>query len=127
MRVLFFLLFFSFFFSGFSQNADSTRIKKYSITSSIFDYISEFHVIDDIIYNIEGATPIKNRDFLHFNLGYIESYDRPKIFFNQFHTYLGKTKGYRISLEGRHYLNKHKLFEPATLLFWFQIFQYHSL
>lgn len=37
-----------------------------------------------------------------------------------------KTQGMKIQVEGRYYLNKHKIFEPALFLFWPHIFQYKS-
>ncbi|MBE7443686.1 MAG: hypothetical protein HS119_14660 [Flavobacteriales bacterium] len=112
---------------SFSQANDSLKIKKYSITTSILDYVSEFRTFNEITYNIEFSLPIKNRYFVHVNVGYLKSTETNKVFFNAFPNPIDKTQGYRFQLEGRHYLNKHKLFEPSLVLFWLGLFQYKSL
>lgn len=113
--------------NGFSQNLDSIKVKKFTITTSVLDYISEFRTFDEITYNIEFSAPIKKRNFVHFNVGYLKSTETAKIFLSAFPNPIDKTQGYRVQLEGRHYLNKHKLFEPSLVLFWLGLFQYKSI
>ncbi len=114
---------------SFSQANDSPKVKKYSITTSILDYVSEFRTFNEITYNIEFSFPIKNRNFANLNVGYLKSNENEskKYFLSAFNNPLNKTQGYRIQLEGRHYLNKHKLFEPSLVLFWLGLFQYKSI
>ncbi len=122
------ILFFLFRISiGFSQPNDTLKVKKYSITTSVLDYISEFRTFNEVIYNIEISVPIKKKNYIHFNVGYLKSTEIDKIFFSAFPNPIDKTQGYRFQLEGRHYLNKHKLFEPSLLLFWLGVFQYKSI
>lgn len=125
-----FLIVFFLFWSiiSFSQATDSLREKKISITTSVFDYASVLF-FNAINYNIEIAKSMENRKAIHINLGYINSF-KPVIregFVNFAIPTSLDTKGYRIQLEGRHYLNKHKLFEPSIVLFWLKLFQYHSI
>lgn len=114
---------------SFSQTTDSIAERRVSITTSVLDYVSEFRMFNEITYNIEVTIPIKNRNFVCFNAGYLKSNEdeSKKFFLSAFNNTLNKTQGYRFQLEGRHYLNKHKLFEPSLVLFWLGLFQYKSV
>lgn len=112
-----------------SQTNDSLKFKKYSLTTSVLDYISEFRTFNEITYNIEFSAPLKKSFFLNINIGYLKSNDKEsgKFFLSAFNNTLNSTQGYRIQLEGRHYLKKYKLFEPSLVLFWLGLFQYKSV
>ena len=112
----------------FAQSNDSLKTKKISITTSVFDYPFALF-FNAYNYNLEISTIVKNRNTLHLGLGYINSF---KPITNDDFLKVGiptsiSTKGYRVHLEGRHYLNKHKLFNLSTLFFWLNVFQYNSL
>ena len=128
MRLFLIILMFGCSFSIYSQNSDSTSVKNVSITTSIFDYVTEFKSLNNFTYNVEIALPLSERNYIHVSAGYTKSYDIPKVLFSAFDNDVNpKTTGYKTSIEGRHYLGKHKLFEPATLLFWLNVFQYNSV
>ena len=103
--------------NGFSQNLDSIKVKKFTITTSVLDYASVLF-FNATNYNLEIAKSFKNRKSVHVNLGYIKSFapivDKGFVNFT-IPTSIG-TKGYKLQFEGRHYLNKHKLFEPVFQL-----------
>ncbi|MBW6482006.1 MAG: hypothetical protein K0B10_02990 [Vicingaceae bacterium] len=121
------ILFFLFRMSiGFSQPDDTVKVKKYSITTSLLDYpfASFFNAIN---YNLELSTIINKQNSFHLSIGYLKS-NKPVVDDFLFGIPVSKkTHGYRIQLEGRHYLNKHKLFEPSILLFWLGLCQYNSI
>lgn len=127
-RVVFITCCFLWINISFSQTGDSLRVKKFSITTSVLDYpFARF--FNAINYNIEISKAIKNRKAIYVNLGYLKSFApiEKEGFVNFTIPNSLSTKGYKIQLEGRHYLNKHKLFEPSLVLFWLGLFQYKSI
>jgi len=111
---------------SFAQKNDSLQSKHLNITTTLTDYLL---LSNTNSYNINLGSEFcfKNQKSLSVNLGLIKSYG-PSGGGGLFSVYVStiKTQGVKFQIEGRHYLNKHKLFEPAMLLFWPHIFQYHT-
>ena len=110
------------FGSVHGQQADSLQFKKIVITTSAFDYFPG--KLNSANFNIGAERMITNKISIYANVGIIHSYG--PIGDNWFQLANKKTSGFRFQLEGRHYLNRHKIFDPAVLLFWPHIFQYKS-
>ncbi|MEO0075894.1 MAG: hypothetical protein ABIK31_07345 [candidate division WOR-3 bacterium] len=106
----------------YSQSTDSLKAKQIIITTSLTDYLPTIQ-LNTGNFNIGTEIYLKNKKSIFANIGVIKSY-------GQSGGLLGissiSTQGLKIQVEGRHYLNKHKIFEPAILLFWPHIFQYKS-
>jgi hypothetical protein len=106
----------------YSQTTDSLKVKQITITTSVLDYFPTIK-LNTGNFNIGSEIYLNNRNSLYANFGLIKSY-------GQSHGWLSvssqSTQGLKIQVEGKHYLDKHKIFEPAILLFWPHIFQYKS-
>lgn len=107
----------------YSQNNDTSRFKKVVITTTLSDYIPGLFY-QTINFNLGAEIYIKNRKSIWFNLGALKRYQSSGWFFGEL--YSPYTMGFKAQGEGRYYLNKHKVFEPAVLLFWPHIFQFDS-
>lgn len=105
----------------FSQQSDTLNFNRITFTCSLLEHLPTINAFN---YNIGTEIYLKNRNSVTANFGLIRSTGHSGADFIT--VYSIKTQGYKINLEGRHYLNKHKLFEPAILLFWPHIFQYKS-
>lgn len=108
--------------SAHGQRADSLTVKKLVLTTSVFDYFPG--KLNSANFNIGAEKMLANYTSVYANVGVIQSYGG--IDDTWFQIANRKTSGFRFQLEGRHYLNRHKIFDPAVLLFWPHIFQYKS-
>ena len=106
----------------YSQTEDSLKAKGIIITTSVLEYLPTIK-LNTGNFNIGTEIYLKNGNSLYANFGLIKSYGQSSGLFS---ISSQSTQGLKIQVEGRHYLNKHKIFEPATLLFWPHIFQYKS-
>lgn len=116
-----------FFLNAFSvvacaQTTDSLPAKRITITTSVIDYFPSVN-LNTGNFNLGTEIYIKNRNSVYANFGIIKSYGSSNGWFNVSSL---NTEGFKIQVEGRHYLNRHKIFEPALLLFWPHILQYKS-
>ena len=107
----------------YSQDNDSITLKRMTITTILTDYLPSLQ-LNTANINLGTEICLKNRKSLTFNLGMIKSYGSSGKELYQLDT--KNTLGIKAQIEGRYYLNIHKLFEPAILLFWPHIFQFKS-
>lgn len=113
----------------YSKNGDSLKVKRLVITTSILEYIPAYREFFPRLnlnagnLNLGAEIHLKERKSLYVNLGVVKSYAPPVGWFGIVSL---NTQGIKVQAEGRHYLNRHKIFEPAILLFWPHIFQYKS-
>jgi hypothetical protein len=105
----------------FPQDIITEYEKKISITTGLFDYFPD--KLNSGNFNIGAEINLKGRKSFAANFGYIRSYGSSGGWFQI--PAIGN-KGIKIQLEGRHYLDKHKILEPLILLFWPMIFQFNS-
>lgn len=106
----------------YSQTIDSSRAKRIIVTTSVLEYFPTIK-LNTGNFNIGTEIYLKNRKSLYANFGLIKSYGQSSGWFS---VSSQSTQGLKIQVEGRHYLNIRKIFEPAILLFWPHIFQYKS-
>lgn len=119
IQLAFFLLSLSTF--TYSQQMDSLKSKRIVITTSAFEYLPS--KLNSGNFNLGTEVYLKNRKSLFMNVGIIKPYGPSGGWLNVSSL---STQGIKIQVEGRHYLNKHQIFQPAVLLFWPHIFQYKS-
>ncbi|OFY70016.1 MAG: hypothetical protein A3G23_01165 [Bacteroidetes bacterium RIFCSPLOWO2_12_FULL_37_12] len=108
--------------SAYTQTVDTLSLKPLIITSSVLDYIP-INNLNTGNFNIGMEFYLKNRKSFYINIGLIKSYGKSGGLFN---VSSKSTIGFKTEVEVRHYFNKHKIFEPAILLFQPHIFQYES-
>lgn len=106
----------------YSQTADSLKAKRVCITTSVFDYLPTIN-LNTGNFNIGSEIYLKNRKSVYVNLGVIKSYGPTRGLISN---YSLRTEGLKLQMEGRHYFNKRKIFQPAILLFWLHIFQFKT-
>ena len=108
-----------------SQSSDTLGFKKFIITTSVLEYIPG--QLNTGNFNIGSEFYLKKRKAVYINLGIIKSYGpvEPQ-WLNLFNIPSINTIGFRFQAEGKYYLNKHKIFQPAILLFWPHILQFKS-
>ena len=107
---------------GRSQNNDTLKCKRLIITVSVFEYFPGIKLNTGNI-NVGTEVYLKNRMSLWGNIGLIASYGPSKGWLS---ISSQNTLGVRVQTEVRRYFGKHKIFEPAILLFWPHIFQYKT-
>ena len=107
---------------AYGQHADSLQVRKLLITTSAFDYLPG--KLNEANFNIGAEKMVANNISLYANVGVIHSYGPSGGGYFQLSSL--STSGYKLQFEGRYYLNRHKIFDPAVLLFWPHIFQYKS-
>lgn len=107
---------------SYSQIKDSLKIQSLNITTTICDYYSMIGT-NAYNFNLGSEIYIKNRNSLALNFGLIKSFEPSKGIFS---IYSLKTKGFKFQTEYKHYFGKHQLFQPAIILFWPHILQYHT-
>lgn len=105
-----------------SQSSDSLRPRRFVITTSLIDYFPTFN-LNTGNFNIGAEIYVRNNKSFSVNAGLIRSYGPSSGLLSITSI---KTNGWSIQLEGRHYFNKRKIVQPAILLFWPHIFQYHT-
>ncbi len=116
-----FLLFYTINTSN-ARATDTLATKRLIIKASSFEYLPSLLKTGNI--NLGAEIYLKNRKSVYANFGVIWPYN--------FNFYLwdwysaDNYKGWKLQVEGRHYLNKHKIFEPAILLFWPHLLQFNS-
>jgi len=106
----------------YAQTTNSLKVKRVIITTSLLEYFPTFK-LNTGNFNIGTEIYLKNRKSFYANIGLIKSYGPSGGLFGISSL---STPGLKVQVEGRHYLNRHKIFEPAILLFWPHIFQYKS-
>lgn len=107
--------------TSFSQSKDSLSFKRIAITTSLFDYVPM--ALNASTINIGTEIYLKNRRSIGLNLGYISSYGTSGGYLQ---VSALSTKGIKVQVEGKQYLNRRKIFQPAIFLFWPHIFQFKS-
>lgn len=107
---------------AYAQPADSLKAKRIIITTSVLEYLPTFK-LNTGTFNIGTEIYLKNRKSVYASFGLIKSYGQSGGWFS---VSSRRTQGLKIQVEGRHYFNRHKIVEPAILLFWPHIFQYKS-
>lgn len=106
----------------YAQDSNSIAFKRVTITTTVTDYLPTLQ-LNTANINIGTEIYLRNRKSLFFNVGFVKSYGPSRGLFT---TNSENTTGFKGQIEGRHYLNKRKLYEPAMLLFWPLIFQYNT-
>ena len=106
----------------YSQKSDTIKAKRVIITTSLYDYLLPFR-LNAYTINIGSEVYLKNGKSVFLNIGLIRPNGPPGGWFD---IDALSTKGIKVQIEGKHFLNKHKIFEPAILGFWPHIFQYKS-
>ncbi len=111
--------------STLSQDVETIGYKRITITTGVFDYVPSLRNTANI--NLGTEIYLQKRKSLLLNFGVIKSYGpSPQGSFVLPLVPSSNTIGIKIQIEGRHYLNRRKLFEPAILLFAPHIFQYKT-
>jgi hypothetical protein len=108
--------------SIYSQTTDSLKAKQVIISTSVTDYFPAIK-LNTGNFNVGTEIYLKNGESVYANFGLIKSYQPPR---GMLSISSLSTQGIKIQIEGRHYLNLHKIFGPAILLFWPHVFQYNS-
>ena len=108
--------------STYSQTPDSVYVKHVVITTSLIDYLPTIN-LNTGNFNIGTEIYLKQRNFLYTNIGVIKSYGPSSGYFS---ISAQSTQGLKMQVEGRHYLNLHKIVEPTIFLFWPHIFQFNT-
>ncbi|MCZ2129846.1 MAG: hypothetical protein LC109_06215 [Bacteroidia bacterium] len=101
---------------------DSLKAKRIIINISVLEYLQTIK-LNTGNFNIGTEIYLKKGNSLYTNFGLIKSYGQSSGLLS---ISSQSTQGLKIQVEGRHYLNKHKIFEPAILLFWPHMLQYNS-
>jgi hypothetical protein len=113
----------------YAQNADSLTFKRLTITTTLTDYIPTLR-LNTANINIGAEIYLKNSKSIAFNFGLVKSYGptgpSASLPIGWFALSSENTIGFKGQVEGRHYLKKRKLFGPAMLIFWPQIFQFRT-
>ena len=109
-------------FLAYSQSSDTLKAKRVTITTSLTELLPTFG-LSTHNFNVGAETYLGNRKSLYTSIGYIKSFGPTAGWVNI--STLG-TQGFKFQTELRHYFNKRKIVEPAILLFWPHIFQYHT-
>jgi hypothetical protein len=121
IQLVFFLAVFS--CHCYSQHGDSLGVKRFILTTSVLEYFPSIF-LNTGNFNIGTEIYLGNSKSVYFGAGLIKSYGPTGD--NLIEISALSTTGVKLQLEGRRYLNKRKLFEPAIILFWPHIFQYHT-
>ncbi|MBA3663029.1 MAG: DUF3575 domain-containing protein [Bacteroidetes bacterium] len=109
-------------FITLSQSPDSLRPKRIIVTTSVFEYIPTIK-LNTGNFNIGTDIYLSRRKSIYFNCGYIKSFSPAQGLLSISSL---NTQGIKMQVEGRHYFRRHKMVQPAILLFWFHIFQYNT-
>jgi hypothetical protein len=107
---------------SYAQQADTLLLKKIVINTSALEYIPDR--LNAGNFNLGAEMFVANNKTIYANVGILQSYGQSDR--NWFQLSSQGTTGFKIQLEGRHYLNRHKIFDPVVLLFWPHVFQYKS-
>lgn len=108
---------------GYSQTNDSLQASRLTITTSLYSYLPSMG-LNVIKYNVGSEIYLQKRMSVYVNFAFLKSYGPSSGWLS---ISSRSTKGFKTELEGRYYLNKHKIFQPAILLFWPHIFQFKSV
>jgi hypothetical protein len=106
----------------YAQSADSVKASRLIITTSLTDYMPTISLYTGT-FNIGTEIYLKKRTSIYTNIGIIKSYGESG---ETFGISALSTRGVKTQVEGRFYLNKRKIFQPAILLFWPHIFQFKT-
>lgn len=114
-------IFLTFSILTYSQSKDSLKSKRVIIAISLFDVFP--NNLNAASFNLGTEIYLKNRKSIGLNVGYIKSFEPTGGYF-QLSTL--STKGIKLQVEGKQYLNKRKIFIPALFIFWPHIFQFKT-
>lgn len=106
---------------AFSQGNDTLKVKRVVVTTSAFDYLGNNQNNGNL--NIGAEVYLKKRTSVYANVGAFKQYGPASGWFTITSEH---SQGMKIQIEGRHYLNNRKMYEPTILLFWPHIFQYKT-
>lgn len=123
--IIFFLLIYSTTILGGTDSLavkDTLPVKKIVFNTSVFEYFPTL-LLHTGNLNLGSEIYLGKNNSVYINAGYITSYGESSGIISILAI---KTTGYKIQMEGKHYLRKHKVVQPAMLLFWPHIFQFHS-
>ncbi len=109
-------------FVNCAQQIDAVNMRKLVITTSALEYLPIR--LNAGNFNLGAEMYIANNYSVYANAGVIQSYGSSGG--NWLQLSAQSTSGFKLQFEGRRYLNRHKIFDPAVLLFWPHIFQYKS-
>jgi len=107
---------------AFLRASDSLSFKRVIVTTSVLSYIPTLQ-LNTGTFNLGTEVYLANRNSMYANFGFIQSYGSSRGYFS---ISSESTQGFKVQLEGRHYLGRTRIFDPAVLLFWPHIFQYKS-
>jgi len=113
----------AFLFCKLAEAQDSLQAKKITLSTSLIEYFPN-PKLNTINFNLGAEIYVGNNTSIATNIGYLKSYGN--IGYYPFQYDLGPTQGVKFRLEARRYLKIYKVIEPAMLLFWPHVFQYHS-
>lgn len=105
----------------YAQSGDSLNFKRLTLTTSVFDYLP--NKLNAINYNLGTEIYLKKHKSIAINIGLIKSLGNS---YGWLQISSLSTQGIKIEVEGKHFLNRHKIFQPAILLFWPHIFQFKT-
>ena len=105
-----------------SQESGTLLFKRVIVTTSVLSYIPSLQ-LNTGMFNLGAEVYLTNRNSAYANVGFIQSYGPSRGWFS---ISAESTQGFKVQLEGRHYLGRTRIFDPAVLLFWPHIFQYQS-
>lgn len=101
---------------------DSLKAKKVTINCSVLEVFPTL-LLYTSNFNLGTEIYLKKGNSVYLNGGFITSHGKSSGYIG---IYALETKGFKIQAEAKHYLGKHKVVQPAMLLFWPHIFQFHS-
>jgi hypothetical protein len=102
---------------------ESLSPKPVVLSTSIIEYFPN-PKLNTVNVNLGAELYLRNNYSLYLNTGLLLSNGPSGN--NYYEVPAESSHGYKFRLEGRRYLNHHKVVEPAMLLFWPHVFQYHS-
>lgn len=103
-----------------AQEGDSLKKNMGGFTTSLLEFFPDPKLYTANV-NLGMEYRLRSKNTLYVNLGYLHPYGKPEGFFGLSSRW---TRGLRLQVEKRRYLNRRKIVEPAILLFWPHIFQF---
>lgn len=101
---------------------DSSSLKKVILSTALLEYWPN-PKLNTVNCNLGAELYLKNSLSLYLNAGVLLSAGSPNSYFG---IPSEQSQGYKFRLEMRRYLKRKKVIEPAMLLFWPHVFQYHN-
>lgn len=110
------------YFVGHSLPRDSLRPRFLVLSTSTFEYFPSM-VLSTYNVNLGTELRLRNRWAIYSNFGILRTAESGGGLIT---IEAKETQGYKLQLEGKRYLNRHRIIEPAILVFWPHILQYES-